>query len=123
MPRDTFALRRRMALAAALVAAGCSGSGSGCGSSCGGAFETADSQGRPFRFAGQRLDNAAQLRVTRSGLDFLDATHLNGLLAALNASGSDLAIPCFDAGTVLSCGQTLGLTQITAVAGDSNFNG
>jgi hypothetical protein len=83
------AKRARLALAAALIAVGCSGgTGGGCGSSCGGAFKTADAQGNPIKYTGSRLDNVAQVRVTRSGFNFLDATHLNDILSTLNGDSS-----------------------------------
>src|SRR5207253_6124875 len=86
--------RARLALAAALVAVGCSGgSGGGCGSSCGGAFKTVDSQGHPFKFTGTRLDNVAQVRLTKSGFNFLNASHLNDILGAIK-NGEGLSIPC-----------------------------
>src|SRR5437764_5219178 len=87
--------RARLALAAALVAVGCSGgSGGGCGSSCGGAFKTVDNQGHPFKLNGTRLDNVAQVRLTKSGFNFLDATHLNDVLGQF--SSGTLSVPCIE---------------------------
>src|SRR6266851_5134749 len=91
MPTKSSSPRRRrvrIALAAALIAAGCSGGGGGCGSSCGGAFKTVDDQGRPFPTPGDRLDNVAQVRLTKSGFDFLNAAHLNEVLASLNGESA-----------------------------------
>lgn len=79
----------RLALFAALAALGCpGGSGGGCGSSCGGAFKTKNPDGTPIKFTGSRLDNAAQVRITSSGLGFLDAAHLNDVIASLNGDSS-----------------------------------
>lgn len=81
--------RARLALAAALVAVGCSGgTGGGCGHSCGGAFRTQDDNGKAIKYAGSRLDNVAQLRVTTSGFNFINAAHLNDVVGALNGNSS-----------------------------------
>jgi hypothetical protein len=96
--------RARLALAAALVAVGCSG-------------------GAPFKFTGTRLDNVAQVRLTRSGFNFLSASHLNDILAALNPG--TLAIPCSDVpikANTCFLGNTLG-TKFEALIGDNNFSG
>src|SRR5712692_7270691 len=96
--------RARLALAAALVAVGCSG-------------------GAPFKFTGTRLDNVAQVRLTRSGFNFLTASHLNDILAALNPG--TLAIPCSDVPIKTNTcflGNTLG-TKFEALIGDNNFSG
>lgn len=118
-PRHT-----RFILAAALVAVGCSSSGGGCGGSCGGAFKTRDAQGRAIVFTGSKLDNVAQVRVTRKGFDFLNATHLNDLIGDLNNSTSGgLSLPCIDAGVLLNaCGFGTGF-HFSLIAGDANFNG
>ena len=116
--------RARMALAAALVAVGCSGgTGGGCGSSCGGAFVTTNPDGTPFHYTGDRLSNVAQVRLTRSGFNFLNATHLNDILSALNnGAAGGFTIPCIDAGTVLdACVGTAGL-HFSAMVADQNFN-
>lgn len=113
--------RVRLALAAALVAAGCSGGG-GCGTSCGGAFKTVGDQGHPIRFTGARLDNVAQVRLTRSGFNFLNASHLNEILGALN-SGAGLSMPCIEKDNLLdACLGSFGL-RFSILAGDTNFDG
>ena len=109
--------RSPLVLALALIAAGCAGSGGGCGGSCGGAFKTVDAQGRPFKFTGSKLDNVAQVRVTKSGFDYLNATHLNEILSSLSGS---VRIPCVGPSQVFKC--TAGV-QVSVVAGDTNFNG
>src|SRR6185436_2059597 len=76
--------RVRLACLAVFIAAGCSGGGGGCGSSCGGAFRTADDHGNKIIYNGDRLSNVAQVRLTKSGFDFLDAKNLNSILGALN---------------------------------------
>ncbi len=115
----------RFILAAALVAVGCSSSGGGCGGSCGGAFKTKDAQGHPIVFTGSKLDNVAQVRVTRAGFDFLNAAHLNDLIGDLNAGASGgLSLPCIDGGPPLlnACVVSTGF-YFSVVAGDNNFNG
>ena len=126
-PIDRSTPRRRptrFILAAALVAVGCSSSGGGCAGSCGGAFKTKDGAGKPFVFTGSKLDNVAQVRVTRAGFDFLNAAHLNDLIGDLNAGTSGgLSLPCVDAGVLLNaCVGTTGF-HFSLVAGDTNFNG
>lgn len=116
----------RLALAAALVAVGCSGGSGGCGSSCGGAFKTKDDQGNPIVFTGQRLSNVAQVRVTRSGLAFLDAQHLNDVITQLNNATGGLHIKCIDAGTIFNACGILGfidLTRVHLLAGDEQLTG
>jgi MYXO-CTERM domain-containing protein len=114
----------RFILVAVLLAVGCSSSGGGCGGSCGGAFKTKDAQGHPIVFTGSKLDNVAQVRVTRAGFDFLNASHLNDLIGDLNAGTSGgLSLPCVDAGTLLNaCIGSTGF-HFSLVAGDTNFNG
>lgn len=118
------ASKSRFMLVAALVAVGCSSSGGGCGGSCGGAFKTKDAQGHPIVFTGSKLDNVAQVRVTRAGFDFLNATHLNDLIGDLNAgTSSGLSLPCVDGGVLLNaCGFGTGF-HFSLIAGDTNFNG
>jgi hypothetical protein len=92
--------RARLALAAALVAVGCSGgTGGGCGTSCGGAFRTKDDQGHPIKFNGTRVDNAAQVRLTQSGFNFLNASHLNDIVGALNGESAIVQSFAAPAGT------------------------
>ena len=118
------ARRARLALAAALVAVGCSGStGGGCGPSCGGVFKTVDASGAPIHYTGTRLANVAQVRLTRSGFNFLNADHLNDILGALNSgTAGGFTIPCIDAGTLLNaCVGSTGF-HFSAIVGDENFN-
>ena len=116
--------RARLALAAALVAAGCSGStGGGCASSCGGVFKTVDTSGNPIHYSGTRLANVAQVRLTRSGFNFLNADHLNDILGALNSGAAGgFTIPCIDAGVLSD--YCLGSTgfRFSAIVADQNFN-
>jgi MYXO-CTERM domain-containing protein len=136
---------RRPALAALLLAAGCAGSGSGC-SSCGGAFKTtgvgSDGPNTPYRFQGPRIDNGAQVRLTRSAFDqLLSAPALNQVLANLGAAG--LSVPCLGpaavggadplpsfcackscpAGSTQLPGNFLDLTKFGLIIGDANFDG
>ncbi|TMA22311.1 MAG: hypothetical protein E6J88_14450, partial [Deltaproteobacteria bacterium] len=119
--------RARLALAAALVAVGCSGgSGGGCGSSCGGAFKTKDDQGKPIVYTGTKLSNVAQVRVTKSGLAFLNADHLNDVISQLNNNAGGLKIGCIDAGQIFNACGILGFIDITRVhllAGDEQLTG
>jgi hypothetical protein len=119
--------RARLALVAALVAVGCSGStGGGCASSCGGAFKTKDEAGNSIKFSGTRLDNVAQVRITRSGFTFLNADHLNDVVAALNNTSPGFSIPCIDAGTIFNACNVAGfidLTRVHLIAGDSGLTG
>ena len=86
--------RSRPVLAALLLAVGCSGTGSSCGSSCGGAFKTVDNNGQPIVYKGTKLDNVAQVRITKSAFDtLLSAGALNDLLKGLNG-GAGFSIPC-----------------------------
>ena len=116
--------RARFALAAALVAVGCSGgSGGGCGSSCGGAFVTQNPDGTPIHYTGDKLSNVAQVRVTKSGFNFLNATHLNDILSALNnGAAGGFTIPCIDAGTLLDVCSPLSITRFSALVADQNFD-
>ena len=122
LPIDRSTPRRRSSrclLVAALVAAGCSSSGG----SCGGSFKTRDGQGHPIVFTGSKLDNVAQVRVTRQGFDFLNAAHLNDLIGDLNAGTSGgLGLPCIDANEVFNA-CSYGITKMHVLAGDANFNG
>ncbi|MBS2025865.1 MAG: hypothetical protein JST92_25975, partial [Deltaproteobacteria bacterium] len=105
---------------------GCAGSGSSCGSSCGGAFTTTDSQGRPFKYTGDKLDNVAQVRVTQQGFDFLNAGTLNNLITGLNSAGTGFNLPCIDAIGELNFCNVAGafdITKVKLLAGDSNFDG
>ncbi|HUJ26786.1 MAG TPA: hypothetical protein VLW85_12255 [Myxococcales bacterium] len=113
-----------MALAAALVAVGCSGgTGGGCGSSCGGAFVTQNPDGTPFHYTGDKLANVAQVRVTRSGFNFLNATHLNDILTALNnGAAGGFTIPCIDAGTLFHLDLGIACFNFSAMVADQNFN-
>jgi MYXO-CTERM domain-containing protein len=116
----------RLAFAAALVAVGCSGGSGGCGSSCGGAFRTKDDQGNPIVFTGTRLANVAQVRITKSGLAFLNAEHLNDVIAQLNNAAGGLQIKCIDAGVLVNACGILGFIDITRVhllAGDEQLTG
>src|SRR6266850_3375016 len=112
---------------ALLALIGCAGSGGGCGTSCGGALVTKDKDGRPIAFAGSKLDNVAQVRITKNGFNFLNAQHLNDLLANLNGSAdSAVSIPCTERHIGLDlCGLPFGIgTEFTSVfIGDSNFDG
>jgi MYXO-CTERM domain-containing protein len=112
---------------AILALVGCSGgSGSGCGSSCGGALKTTDNNGQPIKFIGQKLDNVAQVRITKSGFDFLNAQHLNDLLTNLNGNAPAISIPCIRQNIGLSlCGLPLGIgTEFNAIyIGDTDFSG
>lgn len=95
--RSTAARRPlRSALVVVLIVAGCSGSGPSCGSSCGGVFVTKDGDGKPLQFDGTRLSNVAQVRVTKSGFNFLNEKHLNDLLGQLNGADGGFNIPCKD---------------------------
>jgi|GEM_PF-1929371 len=113
--------RTRLALVAALVAVGCGSSGGGCGGSCGGALKAIPAPVLTAAKTG-RLDNAAQLRVTKSGFNFLDEKHLNEILARLNGAASGFGVPCADLGVVTDvCAGSIGL-HFSAIAGDTNFN-
>lgn len=119
--------RARVALTAALVAVGCSGgAGGGCGSSCGGAFHTVDVNGNPIHFSGQRLENAAQVRLTTSGFSFLNAQHLNDILGALNqGAAGGFTIPCNSlAGVNPLLNACLGSAgfYFSGIIADQNFN-
>src|SRR5260370_2803706 len=117
--------RARLARVAALVAVGCSGStGGGCASSCGGAFKTKDEAGNSIKFSGTRLDNVAQVRLTRSGFTFLHADHLNDVVAALNNTSPGFSIPCIDAGTIFNACNVAGvidLPRVHPLASDSGL--
>ena len=106
---------------------GCSGgSGGGCGSSCGGAFKTKDDQGKPIVYTGTKLSNVAQVRVTKSGLAFLNADHLNDVISQLNNNAGGLKIGCIDAGQIFNACGILGFIDITRVhllAGDEQLTG
>src|SRR4051812_27619494 len=118
--------RNRFALTAVLLAVGCSGGSGGCGTSCGGAFRTQDDQGKAVVYTGDRLPNVAQVRITRSGLAFLNADHLNDVITQLNNSTGALKINCIDAGQIFNACGILGFLDITRIhllAGDSQLTG
>jgi len=116
--------RARLALAAALIAVGCSGStGGGCGTGCT-AFKTKDANGLPIVYHGSRLDNVAQVRLTKSGFNFLNATHLNSILSDLNnGTAGGFTFPC--TGPIAPSALDLcsiGVTRFTFMIADEDFN-
>ena len=119
------ARRSGVAAALAIVAlVGCSGgTGASCGSSCGGAFKTQDSNGKPIVFTGSKLPNVASVRITRSGFNFLNATHLNELLTNLNGNAPAIAIPCTEQQIGLKlCVGSIGTEFTSVFIGDNNFD-
>ena len=114
--------RNRLVPFAALVAVGCGSSGGGCAGSCGGAWKTIPAP-QLTAAKSSRLDNVAQLRVTQSGFNFLNETHLNQLIGNLNGASGGLGVPCVDLKVLTdTCFGNFGL-HFSAIAGDTNFNG
>ena len=63
------------------------------------------------------------MRITRSGLTFLNAEHLNDVLGQLNGNSGGLKIGCTDAGTLLNVCSPLNITRFHLLAGDEEFTG